>query len=87
MPYIKQEDRQKFNYLIKELIEKIEDLDEKDVDGSLNYIFTKIIKSVYKPKYFNYNRAIGMLECVKQELYRRVIGPYENIKEQENGDV
>ena len=30
---------------------------------------------------------IGALECCKQEYYRAVVGPYEDIKIEENGDV
>ena len=33
------------------------------------------------------NDFIGVLECVKLELYRRVATPYEEDKRQENGDV
>ena len=31
--------------------------------------------------------VLGVLECVKLELYRRVAAPYEDKKCQENGDV
>ncbi len=37
--------------------------------------------------YTTYNEVVGVLECVKQEIYRRVIGPYENEKKHANGDV
>jgi len=37
--------------------------------------------------YADYNEVMGVLECVKQELYRRLIVPYENKKKEENGDV
>lgn len=37
--------------------------------------------------YKDYNEVIGVLECVKQELYRRLIAPYEDKKKDENGDV
>ena len=30
---------------------------------------------------------IGALECCKQEYYRTVVGPYEDMKIDENGDV
>jgi hypothetical protein len=45
------------------------------------------MKGLYPPKYFNYNRAIGVLECIKLEFYRRMVGPYEDIKIKEAGDV
>lgn len=37
--------------------------------------------------YHYYNEAMGVLECVKQELYRRLIAPHEDEKRKENGDV
>jgi hypothetical protein len=33
------------------------------------------------------NEAIGVLECAKLELYRRVAAPYEDEKIAESGDV
>ncbi len=62
--------------------------------GELNYVFTSIIldyfqrfSKVVKPNYTVYNEVIGVLECVKQELYRRMVAPYEDQKCRENGDV
>ncbi|MDO8517414.1 MAG: hypothetical protein Q7S33_04810 [Nanoarchaeota archaeon] len=87
MPYIKQEKRKELDALVDETIAKINALDDKDKDGCINYMFTRILKNTYSQSYFNYNRIMGVLECVKQEFYRRVIGPYEDLKIKENGDV
>ena len=38
-------------------------------------------------RYSKINALIGVLECAKLELYRRVAAPYENDKIDENGDV
>jgi len=38
-------------------------------------------------KYSNLNELIGVLECAKLELYRRVAAPYEDEKALINGDV
>jgi len=38
-------------------------------------------------KYFNYKRAVGMVECVKQEFYRVVVAPYEDEKREQHGDI
>lgn len=38
-------------------------------------------------KYDSLNAVIGVLECAKQEFYRRAAVPYENQKITENGDV
>jgi hypothetical protein len=41
----------------------------------------------YGKNYSNLNEMIGALECCKQEYYRTVVGPYEDMKIDENGDV
>jgi hypothetical protein len=38
-------------------------------------------------RYAHLNEAIGVLECAKLELYRRVAAPYEDEKITESGDV
>lgn len=87
MPYIKQKLRDEIDADISELIEGIVNQDETQQDGMLNYTITKLLAGLYEPNYFNLNRAIGVLECVKQEFYRRVVAPYEEIKRRENGDI
>jgi len=87
MPYIKMEEREKYESVLEELITILKGLPVEGVDGELNYIVTKILKEVYPLRYFNLNRAIGVLECIKQEFYRRIAAPYEDIKIEENGDV
>ena len=41
----------------------------------------------YGKNYTNINEVIGVLECAKLELYRRVAAPYEDEKIEQNGDV
>jgi len=56
--------------------------------SNLNY--NKLVKSKKVSavnNYADYNEVIGVLECVKQELYRKVISKYEDKKEKENGTV
>lgn len=59
--------------------------------GQLNYLITKMVDSYLDDgvqlRYRDINEAIGVLECVKLELYRRIAVPYEGAKLQENGDV
>lgn len=59
--------------------------------GELNYKITKLINDyITRHGGINYQRindAIGVLECAKLELYRRVAAPYEDVKMRENGDV
>jgi len=87
MPYIKKEERKKWETIIKEIEDKAKNIPVEEIDGELNYLITSILLRVYPPKYFNYNRLMGLLECVKQEFYRRHISPYEDKKIKDNGDV
>jgi len=87
MPYIKQEKRPLYKEEIESLVRKLEEQPLKEQDGDLNYVVTSIMKMLYRPRYFNYNRAMGVLEAIKQEYYRRVVAPYEDKKIEENGDV
>jgi hypothetical protein len=58
--------------------------------GELNYLISRIVDTYIQVKgknYQNLNEVIGVLECVKQEYYRRIAAPYEDKKIAENGDV
>lgn len=58
--------------------------------GDLNFAISIMCDNfiINKGKcYATVNEIIGALECAKQELYRRVIAPYEDEKIKENGDV
>lgn len=57
--------------------------------GALNYVITRVITAWLErtPNYEKINAAIGVLECCKLELYRRIAAPYEDRKIAENGDV
>lgn len=87
MPYIRPKTRQKYDRVLEELTAILKSLPVEEVDGELNYVVTKILKEVYPLRYFHINKAIGVLECIKQEFYRRVAAPYEDVKIRESGDV
>lgn len=58
--------------------------------GELNYTLTRLIDQFimcHGKSYGTLNAVIGVLECAKLELYRRVVSPYEDKKMSENGDV
>ena len=95
MPYITQKKR-------KEIIEKDDVfgdgkilfhhvvMEEIDKPGELNYAITEMMINYLNRKgvsYTNMNEVIGVLECAKLELYRRMTAPYEDTKIDENGDV
>ena len=83
MPYIKKKDREKFDkHLNKPTI--------PETSGELNYVLTRICHKYLENKVVNYeniNSVIGVLECCKSELYRRIASVYEDEKIDENGDV
>ena len=59
--------------------------------GELNYTISQTIDNYLMDKgqlqYTNINEVIGVLECAKQELYRRIATPYEDEKLARHGDV
>lgn len=94
MPYITQDKRKQiieesdvfgdgeiFHHVVMEHIDK---------PGELNYAITVMMINYLNRKgvsYTNMNEVIGVLECAKLELYRRMTAPYEDTKIDENGDV
>lgn len=87
MPYIKPERRPELDKIIEQILIFMQKLPEQERDGCLNYLFTKTLKTLFKPSYFNYERIMGLLSCIQQEFYRRWISPYEDSKMKEHGDV
>ena len=84
MPYVKQEKRMDMGPALAELADLI------TVAGDLNYVICRLAHTLAVRKGGNYaafNEAVGAIECAKQEFYRRVIAPYEDVKIKENGDV
>ena len=82
MPYIEQEDRAFLCKLMFNILQF-----DKLTAGDLNYCITKLLLAQEPKRYEDYNRLIGVLECVKLEFYRRAVALYEDMKIKENGDV
>lgn len=84
MPYIDQDARV-----------RLADGDAPANAGELNYAVTRLVDAYLarsaeaegRTRYAHLNEAIGVLECAKLELYRRVTAPYEDEKIAESGDV
>lgn len=78
MPYIPTPDRERAEF-------------EPTSGGELNYAITKLcldyIDSHEQLSYALLSEVIASLECAKQEMYRRLVGPYEDVKALDNGDV
>ena len=87
MPYIPREERIELDPLINELISKLRAAPIERLDGRLNYVISRLLNGLYKPSYFQYNRAVGVLASVMMEFYRRRVAPYEDRKIEEHGDI
>lgn len=97
MPYIINEKRKQVDAQLGHLIDAVVEASENNVQvlpGILNYCITKMLKATYfmvtrktKLSYADHNSVVGVLECAKQEFYRRSTAPYEDEKIVENGDV
>ena len=87
MPYIKKENRKKFEPVIAE-IKKVFDLGI--TVGELNYLIIKTCIEYLKHKELNYttlNDILGVINAVNQEFYRVKVTRYEFKKIIENGDL
>jgi hypothetical protein len=82
MPYIKQDRRD-------EMDDKENAYGDPITVGELNYKLTMTCLNYLNDKlsYQKLNDVLGALEGCKLEFYRRVVGPYENQKCHDNGDV
>lgn len=84
MPYIDYVSR------LRVLPEEAKRLVKPETAGELNFVLTTIIIEYLRRighSYKSYNEVMGVLECAKQELYRRVIAQYEDHKKNDNGEV
>jgi len=76
MPYITQESR--------------DNLVTAQNGGDLNYQISMLCATYIAEhglRYHNISDVVGALEGAKQEFFRMVVNPYEEIKENENGGV
>ena len=91
MPYIEQRFRDRLDEKINDLAKELMVVSVTGGKaGLMNYTITRLLHRLYEmdyPSYDKINSAIGVLECAKQELYRKKAAPYEDEKIKENGDV
>jgi len=84
MPYIRPENRKEIN----EFVDKL--LVFTGTPGKMNYAITRLLHQFIRRNGVTYNllnSAVGVLECVKQELYRQIVAVYEDDKKLDNGPV
>lgn len=82
MPYIEIPKRKKLDKVVK----LMKELDVK-ANGDLNYILFKFCKVTVKDGYNNFKNYCGELRECAVEIERRLLGPYEDSKRNENGDI
>lgn len=84
MPYIAQDSRFQFMESVEHCVNGIEKI------GEINYVITLLLHRWLQRNTMSYatlNALIGVLECAKLELYRKVVALYEDDKQAENGPV
>lgn len=84
MPYISPDKRTRLDDVVHQL-EAARQLSA----GELNYLITKLLLAWLpaEPNYAQYSMARGVLYDVAEELYRRLVVPFEDAKKEQNGDV
>jgi hypothetical protein len=85
VPYIAPDERPALDEAIGALVEAI---GGERYEGRLNYAITRLCLGVIPElRYRELNALVGVLECAKLELYRRLAAPYEDALAKRNGDV
>lgn len=88
MPYIEKKQRERLDGMVDSAVEKLSEVPFHESLGDLNYLISRIVAGcVGKVSYGKIAMATGVLENVKQELYRRMASDYEDLKIRENGDI
>ena len=84
MPYIDPEKRKEF----ESILDQLDNISIRT--GDMNYFISSVLHRwirKYKLCYDMLNSIVGVLECIKLELYRMIAAPYEDQKKEENGPV
>lgn len=88
MPYIEKKDRAALDAAIDKVVGSLSGKPMDQSLGDLNYVLSRTVAGlVGTPSYAKIAMVTGVLENVKQELYRRMASPYEDKKILENGDI
>lgn len=101
MPYIKEERRTNLDDCIESMIDclkhnisddnknrRISNQELLDIIGDINYCFSRVLGGIMGDvSYPKLALITGVLENIKQEFYRRIASPYEDLKIVQNGDI
>lgn len=92
MPYIAKDRRDIYDPSIEKIVKELLQSPEAPNSslGELNYVIFKIVKRYVVSlglRYHHLQNLVGTLECCKMEIYRKIIGPYEDKAIDKNGDI
>jgi hypothetical protein len=89
MPYIHADDRAMLDEYINVLDKRLALLGPMNQPGAFNYVVTRLVASAINrtKRYATIATFTGVLENVKQELYRRLAADYEDYAISRNGDI
>ena len=102
MPYIKEENRTNLDSCIDSMVtclktnipnsnsqnRSISNQEFLQICGDINYVFSRILGGIMgEVSYSKIAMITGVLENIKQEFYRRIATPYEDLKIIENGYI
>lgn len=78
-------------YIDTDARERLDGGGSPETPGELNYAITRLVDEYLMRRggirYAHLNEVVGVIECAKLELYRRLAAPYEDRKIEEAGDV
>lgn len=78
-------------YIDADARERLDGGGDPQTPGELNYAITRLVDEYLVRRggirYAHLNEVVGVLECAKLELYRRLAAPYEDGKIETAGDV
>lgn len=83
MPYITQEEREKLDPLVDQMGARI----PVDKPGCLAYVLFAWFVRYVRPSWTHFCLVVGSMVLTIFEMYRKVIGRYEDEKQSENGDI
>jgi len=88
VPYIDHDKRRPIDDAATKMAAEILAMPERERDGAFNYAVTRLVVKVFgRVGYSNFVRVAGGLDEVKAEYRRRIVAPYEDMKNDQNGDV
>jgi hypothetical protein len=82
MPYVVQERRAVLDKVVDAMIKA-----NIKADGDLNYVLFRYCKYNIEPRYNSIKNFNGELNEAAAEIRRKILGPYEERKEIENGGI